>query len=383
MSFAAQFERLHERAVAATGFNDFGDTTYIEPMKLALADYDRYAKFSETGAQIVSANLAGLLAARLLAEQGFKTHPEFAAAPLVKPLIIIGMLRTGSTALLQLLSKDPGNQWLPPWLGAAPMPRPPRALWDSNFWYQQMAQALAQLNEMSPDLKSAHPMHADTPDECRFGFDQSFWSPGLATTATTKEYAAWCIGTDAGYSYKRYKRILGLIAGGSTQRWLLKDPSHLWGLDALLKIFPDACIIYTHREPVEAITSMASLFYELRHLTEPLPREIIGRDVMLHWARAQAKGEIVRKRADPARFIDIHIKDIAADPIGTATRIYRHFDIPVTEEAVVCWQEHVASDPKTGRSPKKVTPEELGYTAQDVYANIGGYYDRYRQLYSR
>jgi Sulfotransferase family len=382
MSFSSQFDAFHEQAAKATGFDDFGAADYIEPMRLILSDYDKYSHFSEAGVQMMSAGIVGLLIGRLFSEQGFKEHPDFANAPLKKPVIIVSMLRTGSTALHRLLAKDPANQWLPPWLGATPMPRPPRETWESNPWYQMLAQGLEQIYQLNPKIKAAHPMLPTEPDECRFAGDQSFWSPGLACTAVAPEYAAWCIGSDARYSYRRYRQTLGLIAGGDTRRWVLKDPQHLWSLAAMLDVFPDACVVYCHRELNTSYASMASLIYELRRLRESdLTAKQHGRQELTLWGAAQSKAEDARNKHDPSRFCDVHIRELHADPIGTAERIYRHFNLPVSEEARQSWRTHVAMDVRAGHGAHHYKIEDFGFTEKDIIASVGSYYERYQRLY--
>jgi hypothetical protein len=264
------------------------------------------------------------------------------------------------------------------------MKRPPRAAWDDNPCYQQMAAALAQLYQINPRIKQIHPMLPDQPDECWYAMNQTFWSPSVSVLGTLPDYAAWVLNADARYAYEYYSHVLGLIAGGSNARWVLKDPCHLWGLDTLLETFPDACIVYTHRDPAISITSLISLVYELRRLREPaLTAQRHGMELLACWGAAQAKAEIVRNRNDPKRFFDVHIEEIQHDPIGTAERIYRHFDLPFDDAARQAMRAHVSAEQHAERHPHRYRPEDFGFTAQDVYASIGGYYDRHRQLYGK
>jgi Sulfotransferase family len=377
MNFVAQYEVFHELAVKATGLDDFGTCEYVEPLKLALSDFDNYTKFSPAGEQMMSSWLIGQLVGRLFAQQGFKSHPNFSNAPVNRPLIIIGMMRTGSTALLRLLAADPANQHLPFWLATMPMPRPVREAWEGNPWYRQAAQGLEQFYQAIPKIKRLHPMQAAEADECHLVLDHSCWSAGLASTARAPEYFEWYKGADARYAYQYYKKVLGLIAGGSTKRWVLKDPPHLWGLDALLDVFPDACIVFTHRDITTSMTSMSSLVYELRRVREPeLTSAQHGREMLAFWGQGLDKAERVRNVNDPARFFDIHIDQLQSDPIGMAESIYRYFNMPFTEQSRQALAQHVASDPRAGHGAHHYKTKDFGFTEHDVYANIGEYYER-------
>lgn len=382
MGFLSQFEALHELASKATGLNDFGTTDYVEPLKLMLSNYDKYSHFSQVGEQIISAGIVGPLVGRLMAQQGFKTRPELLQTPIEKPIILVGMMRTGSTALHRLMAKDPANQWVPPWLACMPMPRPPRETWESNPGYQQMVQGFEQINQMNPKIMQAHPMSAGEADECRFVLDQTFWSPGNAAMSVIPEYAEWCLSSDARYAYEYYRKVLGLISGGSDKRWVLKNPCHLWGLDALLDVFPDACIVFTHRNLKSSMPSTGSLIYEGRSLTESdLKREQQVRDALILWARSLDKTERIRKQRDPSRFFDVCIEQIDADPAGIVESIYDHFNLPMTEQSRQWLRQDVQAAPKSGFTGQKISLADYGLTEQHVYASVGEYYERYRQFY--
>jgi Sulfotransferase family len=385
MSFAAQYDRFHELAAQASGlgdFSDFGPTDYVEPLKILLSDYDRYCRFNEMGAQITSGVIVGHLVGRLFAQQGFNTHAELLKTPIDRPIIITGMLRTGSTALLRLLSKDPELQSLTFWLASLPQPRPPRETWEANPMYQQIVQGVKQFYDAAPDLKSSHPVVPAEADECHVTTAQSFWSPALAMPTSCPTYKDWCHNADPHFCFERHRKVMTLIGGGDRRRWLLKDPCHLFGLDALLDVFPDACIVYTHREPTSSITSMASLLYQARHVREPdVPATQHGSEVLDFLGKAQCKAEAVRNRMDPAQFCDVHIKELHADPIGAVERIYRHFNIRLSDATRQSWQQHVNTDPKAGHGKHDYTMDDFGFSATQIYDSLGSYYDRYTSLY--
>lgn len=381
MAMAARFDELHDLAAKATGMDDFGTSDYVAPLRHLLDDYDRHNNFPASGEQVIVADLVGQLAGRLFAQSGFKSRPELADAPVEKPLFILGMARTGTTALLRLLSRDPATQSLPLWLAMTPMPRPPRDTWDSHPCYQQVVQGLAQLHEMSPEFKRIHPMAADEPDECRVVLTQSLWSPTMASLASAPSYADWCLTSDARYAYCYYRRVLGLIAAGNNSRWLLKCPTNLWGLDALLDVFPDANIVFTHRDVVTSMNSTASMVYHVRRMRDPdITPEKAGRELLANWGRALDKAEKVRQRHDSSRFFDVHVSQIQSDPLGTVERIYRHFDMPFPEQTRAALAHHSAGDPRMGHGDHQYANTDFGFTAEDVKAAVGEYHERNRAV---
>jgi Sulfotransferase family len=380
-SFLSQFDAFHDMAAQATGLTDFGSDDYREPMRLLLADYDKHSYFNQLGVEMISGEIVGRLVGRLMTEQGIKQNPASTNASITRPLVIIGMARTGTTALLRLMSQDPALQSLPLWLGCTPMPRPPRETWESNPCYQQVAQGLEQMYTLDPEIRVIHPMAAGEPDECRFALNHSYWAPDCSTTAIVPNYAEWVLNCDARYAYRYYRRVLNLIATGDSRRWLLKDVCHLFNLDAFLDVFPDACIVHTHRDPIVSTTSVASLIYHLRKLREDnLNPFDHGKLVLDTWTPALNRAEKVRRMRDPAQFFDVHNDEIQADPLGTVERIYRYFNLPVSDAARAAWRQRTHENPKSGHGAHHYKPEDFGFTPALVNDAMGEYYTRYKSV---
>ncbi len=379
MGFLSRFDEFHDIAAKASGLSDFGSDDYHDPMRLLLSDYDRHMDFNDFGVQMISGEIIGRLVGRLMTEQGLKSNPASINAPITPPLVVIGMARTGTKALQRLLSKDPAMQSLPLWLGCTPMPRPPRDTWAGNPCFQQVAQGLDQMYAQSPAIRSYHPMSADEPDECRFALNHSFWAPDCSTTAIVPAYADWVLNGDARYAYRYYRRALNVIGTGDDRRWLLKDVCHLFNLDAFLDEFPDACVVFTHRDPIISLTSVTSLVYLLRQLREKTVDPVAhGRLSLDTWARAMDRAETVRRKCDPARFVDVHNDEFHADPIGTIERIYQHFGLPVSDAARAAWKARVSADPTSGHGKHEYKPEDFGLGRQTVDEAVGEYQARYQ-----
>ena len=383
MKLLTQFETLHEQAIKATNLDDFGTPDYVEPMKLLLSTYDKGGRLNALAEQMTSGAMTGLLTARLLAQQGLKTHPQFANAAIEKPIIIVGMPRTGSTALHHLLAKDPECQWLAPWLGNTPMPRPKRETWEANPAFQMTVQGLEQFYQVFDGLVGMHPVLAAEPDECSLCINQTGWSAALAGLGAFGDYSEWMTNADARYAYRYHRKLLGLIAGGDRRRWLLKDPTtHSFAMPALLETFPDARIVCTHRDPVTALSSVSDMIYCLRRVREPgLSSAQNGRDQLSMWGPAAGRMQDVLDTLPPERVFDMHIDELQADPVGVATRIYGHFNLPVSDAARAAWTHHAGTNARSGHAPHHYTVESCGFNASDVDDAIGSYGERYRRQY--
>src|SRR5438105_15326677 len=160
---------LHEEAVQAAGSEDFGDHSYLEALRVVLDGYDREARFHDAGREAARANLAGQLTTRLRSQQRLARHPgaATAAAAIRQPIIVLGLVRTGSTALHHLLAQDPDLQVLEYWLACQPQPRPQRETWDAHPDFRAAEAELERMYAGDPSLKTIHLMMAEGPEECR------------------------------------------------------------------------------------------------------------------------------------------------------------------------------------------------------------------------
>src|SRR5262245_6190983 len=177
----ARFEdleaQLHRTAVEATGgLEDFGDTSYLTGLRLLLRAFDTDPQLTEMGRQFAYGTVLGTLTARLHAQHGWSKHPETLRQRIERPLVITGIPRTGTTALHKLLSMDPQFQGLERWLTETPMIRPPRERWETLPAFRATVSNLEAFFAAMPDMRKAHDMVADEPDECLEVLRQSFVS---------------------------------------------------------------------------------------------------------------------------------------------------------------------------------------------------------------
>lgn len=376
MRLTEKLNEMHDAAVAATGYDDFGPNDYIEPLKLILADVDSSGRASEANKRVWVSAVTKQLIGRLFAYEGFKKYPEAAAKRVRRPIVIVGMMRTGSTALHRLLSRDPQNQTLELWLADAPMKRPPRSSWADNPWYQSKAAELDFLRQANPRLLALHPQDAGECDECHIAMQKSLWW-AEAFCFHTPEYRNWFLSVDPRFAFEFYQKTLGVIGAGDERRWVLKDPPHIFALDALMDVFPDACVVFTHRDIVSSVGASASLTRQFRALIDDnVTLAEQGRDIMEIWGEGLNRAEKARRRYDPAQFFDVHIDQLHEDPVGLVETIYRHFGIPFPDESRAALEAHVAGDPRIGHGKNEYRLEDYGITEDIVRKCSGEYYER-------
>ncbi|BCY13321.1 sulfotransferase [Actinoplanes sp. L3-i22] len=323
---------LHASASRLTGLDDFGSDGYREGLGVLLEAYAQESRLTPDGSKMTRGMLRAALVSRLLSEAAWKQFPEHAGVPIPRPVFVTGLPRTGTTALHRLLTADPAHQGPELWLTEAPQPRPPRATWDENPVYAMLREGYERAD---PALLGAHYIAADQVEECWRLLRQSMTSVSFECLAHLPSYSSWLAGHDWTAAYRRHRRNLQLIGlHDRDRRWVLKNPSHLFALDALLAVYPDAVVIQTHRAPRTVIASVCSLNARASAGWSTTFRgEALGRAQLALWSRGLRTFAADRARHDPAHFVDVDYDDLVADPLGTAGIVYDRLGAPLTAAA--------------------------------------------------
>ncbi len=378
-SFVASEEALHAEARDVAGLDDFGDASYKAGLRVLLESLDRDADLSATGRMIFRAQITDALATRLRVEQRLRDLPAGSAHEIARPIVITGLVRTGSTALHYLMGQDPDLQKLEYWLAAHPQPRPPRSDWDAHPDFQSSAAELELLYENAPELMAVHEMRADWPEECRHILALSFTDDRFEVAATLPTYADWYHNTSHRETYRHHKKLIQLI--GSTdpeRRWLLKYPVHLRQLPALLAEYPDACIVQTHRDPCAVMASYTSFIAKIRSLHEnTVDTRALARELVASWVHAADAGMAAREEHDPDQFFDLYFPDFMSDPIGSVRKIYDHFGQEMRPEGERRLEEWQAAHPHGKHGQHEYEKRDIGVSEDEIRDRFAAYIDRF------
>ena len=260
--------------------------------------------------------------------------------PIERPIFVCGLPRTGTTALHRLLNADPAHQGLELWLTEVPQPRPPRETWADNPIYAGLNAAFSEHHVENPEFMGIHFMDAGTrrgvladpaPVRQVDRLRVARLRPGVLRLAgASRTGPTPTSGTSANL------QLIGL--NDPEKRWVLKNPSHLVGLDAIMSVYPDALIVQTHRDPVVAIASACSLSAEAtKGWSTTFVGDTIGRTQLDMLSKAVARFERERANYPAEQFIDLDYREFVADPVGTTKGIYATFGLEWTagvDEAV-------------------------------------------------
>lgn len=383
VSFAAfDQESIVREARVQARLEDFGGDEFQEPLRRLLMAYETEARFTTVGRLAARRDTVSLLANRLRLVEDRKRSPAIAHEVVRRPLFIVGLPRTGSTLLHHLLAQDPASRVLQAWEVMHPSPPPERSRYETDPRIARAERQLRWLDRMAPEFKAIHPLGAQLALECIAVMSYSFLSSRFHTTYHVPSYQQWLERQDLQPAYELHRRVLQHLQWRTpAERWILKAPSHLYGLEALFETYPDAVVVQTHREPLVVLASVASLTAVLqRAFTDRLDLGEIGDEVTRRWANGLERAMHLRQsgRVPGDRLFDVHYHDLLADPIAVVRRIYTRFDVPFTGEAERRMRHHLAANPqgKHGKHRYSLTsfgldPEELTHRFKTYREHFG------------
>ena len=251
---------LLDSARRATGLSDFGADDWYEPFQVLIKSLEEEAELNLMGRLRTRSELLQLLQARLQIEDTYKRHPEIAEEQIVQPLVIVGQGRSGTSYLINILSENPANGVLKHWEAMFPCPPPEAATYQTDPRIEKCHKLIDQWNRVTPTLTSMHEFAGDVPMECcqvmALNFMSASWFDSLGQVAS---YDAYIAQQDPEPALRYHQRVMKLLQWKNPRRhWVFKDPTHIDRLQAMLKVYPDACFIWPHRDPVRALASTVS-----------------------------------------------------------------------------------------------------------------------------
>ncbi len=364
------YDDIVAAAVRTTGMDDFGGSAHEEGLRILVEDLSSpEAGLTPRGNYFQRSEVKSALVGVLLTQAQFAAHPEHADVPIERPIFVMGLPRTGTTALHRLLHADPQAQGLEMWLTQYPQPRPPRETWADDPIFNAMQQAFSAHHIESPEFMGIHYMDATTVEECWRLLRQTGKSNSFESLANLPRYTDWLKAQDWTDAYARHKQNLQLVGlNDQEKRWVLKNPSHMTALDALMAVYPDALIVYTHREPVTCIASSCSLSAEttLGH-SETYVGGVIGHTQLDLWSRSFHAFHDARARYDAAQFADVDFADLRTDPVGTVRGLYERWDLGWTPQ-VQAGLEQLDRESQQGdaRPAHRYSLDDYGLTEDQV-----------------
>ena len=367
---------LLDEARRATGLSDFGSDDFRDGLR-ALIGLVAQNPFTEKGRKQHRQRLLQLLGTRLKVEEAFRRQPEVREREIRAPMFLTGLPRSGTSALFNLLAADPAARPLLLWEGIFPDPNWELAPGEEDPRYRAMRAVSQQMREKNPEFTKAHFADADTPEECVLLHAFALDGGQLGYELLYEPYASWFAEHDLRPLYRYYADLLRLLDWQRPgERWLLKTPSHLWALDALVETFPDCSIVWNHRDPAACIASISSMIWMIASDRVEATAEAFGPLVLAHYADSMDRGLAVRARLDEARFVDVDYDALVKDNLGAVEQVYRHFGLPF-ETAKGEIEAYSASHPKDQHGRHEYDLATYGLTRDRVRERFAAYIERF------
>ncbi|MGV2497045.1 sulfotransferase family protein [Pelagerythrobacter aerophilus] len=379
----ARLEKDHllEEAVEATGLDDFGDRWFERPMEVLLDAVQREAQLNAAGDLSAMKQFHHVLRDRLLAQMWFKRHPEILARPMPRPVVIVGPMRSGTTRLHRLLAGDRRFSHMRSFETISPVPRPDfEDVLDGrreDFRPILAARIMKVARLANPRTLSIHPTGPYEPEEELGLLVASMWGMKHEAQWQVPSYGRWCEGESAVPAYRHMANLLRLVGWSqqvsSIRPWILKTPQHMLDLDALLKVFPDARLIFTHRDPHRVVGSATSLAWNQTIIySDHVDPARMGREWLRKTALQIDRMRAARAAIPPERMIDVQYDEVERDWRGTMQRVYRFLELDIGP-ALPAMEDYMRRASALKRRPHTYSLAEFGLSEGDVRERLEDY----------
>lgn len=371
---------LRAAACKQAGLDDFGPEGIDEALAVLHDSIEREAGLSAFGRMVIRGLLVRALTNRLKLIDWAKRHPEVREQKVERPWVILGMPRTGTTLLSRLLALDPTVRPLLHWEAGDPVPPPTLAGQAEDPRIAAASKSVGQLSALNPPFRAMHPLGATLSTECVTLFIFDLRSLSIDTQALLPSYGKWLEKTDVRSTYAIHKLALQVLQSEvPTQTWSLKTPQHLWHLDALTECYPDAKLIWTHRDPRKVVTSVASLTTSMHKvMSDRVDPLAVGAEWNHKLRVGIERGLAFDDRQSGANWChNLLYADLMADPVAAMERLYAHFgqELSALHRArIETWMQQ-RSQSAFGRHG--YDPEDFGFSDERFAADFGAYCARF------
>jgi hypothetical protein len=375
-------DRILARARRRTGLSDFGEGDVVEPLEILVDSLERDAGLTPLGRRGVADTLVQSLSKRLRIVDYVARQGEIVEERIRRPMFVVGLPRTGTTMLLNLLAQDPAARPLLGWEAWAPIPFRRRRRSGPDPRIRRFALALGVLNYAAPSLREVHAIEVDGPDECAPLLVRTLVTGYYSLAHRVPRYEEWLFSRPRSafeIVYRFHELQLKLLQHQRRgERWLLKSPAHLIALDALVAVYPDACIVHTHRDVAKVFPSTCSLTAVARRIaSDRVDPVLLGREALTRARRMTERVMRVREALPERQVCDVRYADLVADPPGTLRRIYAHFDLPVPPDLETRTSRWLESNRQHKHGVHRYSLEAFGTDRAEIDRIAAEYMERF------
>ncbi|WP_324694653.1 sulfotransferase [Novosphingobium sp. RL4] len=375
-------DALVEQAMKDTGIRDFDNDTWHEGFDVFVNDFNAgiaRGQYTEGGIARGTADTLHYLRGRLKISDYLRQNPELLSRPVERPVFVMGVPRTGTTLLSNLLAADPARRspltWeiddpVPPVASADLLTTDPRA-------QARLAQEKAML-EANPAMGKYYRGSAVYPNECVFFMAHDFKTLMIDSKGKLPEYKEFIFSCDMTSAYEYHKKFLQVLQQNAGGVWNVKKPSHALWLETIFKVYPDARVLWAHRDPFTATGSLCSVI-SLSHMAHMGKPDTAWLKENYTWQAAEHANRIMdfRDKHGEDKVIDVHYADMTADPIGTMKKVYQQLGDEWTAEAEAGIQQWVNDNPQDKFGKHEYKLAQYGIEKAELEPLFERYLSRY------
>ncbi len=372
-------ERIEEEARAQSGLDDTGGDHYREGLERLVESMNDEGDLTDMGEVMQHARLVALLAARLGVEEAYRLHPEIDAEEIDGPVFVIGLPRTGTTALSQLVAADPQFRSLRMWESGSPVPPPEKATEHTDPRIAVAEGNLALMNEAFPLMQTMHHTEATTATECQDLMGMSYRTVHFDGFARVPSYLEWVIDTDMRETYRYHRRVLRLLQWHCPPTlWHLKTPVHMFALDALIEAYPNARFLWSHRDPTKVLGSVCSLIHYTRSWSSDRDDPVeLGAEELDRWWVAVRRAMEFRDRVGDGRFADVSFADLQSDPLTALADGLTQIGLPFDERSRTAVAQWATTHEPGSHGTHSYELSDFGLEPDQIRERFAPYYDAF------
>jgi hypothetical protein len=374
---------LFKLAAQRTGLSEIDSDSWRDGLAVMLDDLNNSPAFTPFGRDRILTDATDALGRRLQVHAYIQAHPEVLDAPVERPLFVLGMPRTGTTVISYLLDQDPARRSLLHWQCVDPIPPAATEALRTDPRCLALLEEQRKILEMVQQAKIALPHweDADGPTEDMFIHNQDFKGLSWDSFLSRPRYAEWLfLETDMTSTYEYQKRYLQVLQSTAPGAWCLKMPSHSVHIEALLNVFPDARLIWAHRDPYKATGSLANLWKlpkGMTHHPEAIDLEDMGRNAMWQMRYHVERPLRARERIGDERFFHMYYHEMMRDPMHVMRRIYDWAGDPLTAETEARMRNWLAEHPQDRFALNAYSLDQYGLTVEQLEPIFAEYLDTF------
>lgn len=370
------FDDLHEAASKLVGLDDFGPNYYQEGMKHLLTSLDQDANLNPYGRLMLEKTITNALANRLLMAQMKREQPRVFEQPLMPPIIVTGLPRTGTTGLHRLLAADPAHRGVPCWEFQSPIPR--HASDDEAARIKRSEKLFKIRSKVTPELDAIHYIRAHSTEECIHFTSMTFESRLYWNLASVNSYMDWYNQAPRLNKYLEYHDLLCVLqANQPNKRLVLKAPDHVDAMDALLEAVPEALVVQIHRDPAAQLGSYLSLGMTSRALGSKAIDKHKDTQSQLALTDASVRRILEARATLGDKVFDVAYDDFITNPTAQIQAIYQHFGLAYVQDNEQAFTQHTTSNRKNKHGAHNYQLEEFGLSANEIRLRYKTYTDKF------